>query len=336
MFQYVALWRSDRIPLIKTPEKSTLLMKFGLFSFLVLGLSWIISAGYSVLADHIHIIMRSLFSEYSGESVARASLSSPGSSPLEKGLTIFSFFMIFFIGLLGFIRYITRERWRLDFVGMTVFFGVMTSVSMPIMNLNPEIAAFAVRTPQFLFLGLAPLFGYIVFAGVTNIRNKGLRRMLMILMLVCFSISVVDQMPRNYYFFSNEKATGQLWEVRNNSRSLYGSILWYSHYTPESSLAISDVPIHDIGAGMLNLSLTYYNDLYASPSKIDENLAKLREIAVNYVFINNLMSSYVEQWTYQVFTKPVPVSNLEFLSNNVTVFNMVYDNGIIQILYLHN
>jgi hypothetical protein len=207
---------------------------------------------------------------------------------------------------------------------------------MPIMNLNPEIAAFAVRTPQFLFLGLAPLFGYIVFAGVTNIRNKGLRRMLMILMLVCFSISVVDQMPRNYYFFSNEKATGQLWEVRNNSRSLYGSILWYSHYTPESSLAISDVPIHDIGAGMLNLSLTYYNDLYASPSKIDENLAKLREIAVNYVFINNLMSSYVEQWTYQVFTKPVPVSNLEFLSNNVTVFNMVYDNGIIQILYLHN
>jgi hypothetical protein len=146
---------------------------------------------------------------------------------------------------------------------------------------------------------------------------------------------MVDLMPRDSYYFSNEKATAQLWEVRDNSESLYGSILWYARSIPQSSIAISDVPIHDIGTGMQNLSITYYNELYASPLMIDQNVAQLRSMAVNYVFINDLMSSYTEQWTYQVYTKPVPVSNLEFLSNNVTVFNNIYDNGIIQILYLH-
>jgi hypothetical protein len=214
----------------------------------------------------------------------------------------------------------------------------MTIVTLSMINLSPDTGNLAIRVPHYLFISLAPLFGYAVVHALTTARGEyprvktNVTRWLIVLLLVCLSISVVDQMPRGYYFFRNEQVTSQLWEARSASLSISDSLRWYSSRTHSSALGISDVPIHDIGTGMYNLTLTYYNELYVYPSEINKNTIVLEEMDANYIFIDNLMSNYTEQWTYLVYSKPIPVSNLDFIVQNYTSFDKVYSNGVIDIL----
>jgi uncharacterized integral membrane protein len=341
IFEHVIKRSSNRVIFLRREvgSKPTALL---ILSFFVVGVLWIMFFGYSVFAGYINTIQQIILGTHAGEFIPRVSISSVTSTFLEKVLTISSFLLVGLLGLYGCLKYVIRGNWRGDLTAIATYFGFITLVSFSIMNSSADASAFAVRTPLYLFIGLSPLFGYATFDILKRVRGKHRRialtisKSLIILLLVCFSISVVDQMPRNYYFFRNEEVTGQLWEARNASESLYACLHWYSSYSLNSALGISDVPIHDVGAGMYNLTITYYDGLYMNPSEIDQNIAHLKEMGASYVFIDKLMASYTEQWTYLVYAKPIPVSNLEFLSNNVTVFNMVYDNGIIQILYLHN
>jgi hypothetical protein len=307
-----------------------------LFGF---GIPWIIFFGAPALTYFIQTFQKIIPGTYVGTFPQQLSLSSGSTTLFEKILITTSFVLVGLLSLYGFFKYIRRGNWRHEWVTATTYFGLITIVTLSMINLSPDTANLALRSPHYLFISLSPLFGYAVVQALTTARGKYLKinaaRWLILLLLVCFCISVADQTPRGYYFFRNEQVTGQLWEARSASSSISNGLQWYSSYTAYSVLGISDVPIHDIGTGNYNLSLTYYNELYVTPSNISKNTIQLIEMGASYVFIDSLMSNYTEQWTYLVYSKPIPVSNLNMIEQNYTSFDKVYSNGVIDTLYIN-
>lgn len=310
-----------------------------ILSFFVLGIIWIIFFGFSFFSSFVQRFQEIIIGQQIGTFTSVLSFSSSSSTLFEKIFKTTSFVLVGLLGFYGLIKYVVRGNSRNAWTAITIYFGFITVVALMMANLSPNTSDVAVRAPEYLFIGIAPLFGYAVVDALTTARGKYLKiktnltRSLIILLLVCFSISVVDQMPRGYYFFRNEQVTGELWEARSASSSISNSLQWYSIYTPSSTLGISDVPIHDMGTGMHNLTLTYYDNLYVEPSETSKNTLELENMGANYVFIDNLMSLYTEQWTYQIYSKPIPASNLNFIQQNCTSFDNVYSNGLIEILY---
>ena len=304
-------------------------------SLICIGLVWIVTSGYAVLRNQLNTIVSSLFVRDKSVGFISVTSSSTGLSLLEKvfiGLTIV---IVCLVALIGFLQYIHKDKWNLQYVLLSVFFAIIAALSFSMIGLNPNIAAFAVRTPTFLFIFLAPLFGYSAVTLISRGKNKK-TKLSILLLLICFSTCMLDLMPRDTYYYSNEKDTRQLWEVRQDGQVLYSSMLWYASYVPISNIAIGDAPIYLIGTGMLNLSVAEYSDLYNSPQSIDANLGQLKLMNANYVFVDNLMSYYTEQWTYQIFSPPISPSNLQFLLNNCSSFDVIYNNGLVQNLYLTN
>lgn len=310
-----------------------------LMSYFILGMLWTAQITYSVFNLHVNSFIRwfILRIPYADEYL-RSVMVYYG--PAERVFIITSVLSVCILGLIGFIGYLRRDGCNINFVGITLYFGFIALLLMLSTNINPTVQNLSTRSLRFLFVCLAPLLGFATFEMILNRlkKKKGTyMKIAIIVLLMSFTVSVVDLMPWGFFYFSSEEQTGWLaGEVRQSSESMYNSILWYANFAPQLSKAVGDVPIHQKGAGMLDLSILYYIELYKDPTIIAQHITYLRERNVNYIFIDYLMSIYKEQPTAYVFEEPIPISNLNFLANNCTCFSTVYDNRIIKILYTSN
>lgn len=248
--------------------------------------------------------------------------------------------LVFIIGLVGFLYYLrgrAHSQWAITPVVFVTYIGLLLALSLPLMNVNASITHYVQYRGVFVvFLVLAPFIGYSLnrfFHVKTRARRDFLNLGVIVLLLLSLAISSTLLWPRSYYDFSAEERSGFLWEVRNYSNSLYSSLHWYKEGVPQNSKAVGDVPIYDIGRGMLNLSVEYYWPLYEEPTMDNEHIEQLRYIGAKYVFVDQLMTAYKEQHSFGMVKEPVSASNLEYLTSSKWS-TKVYDNALISILFV--
>jgi hypothetical protein len=186
-----------------------------------------------------------------------------------------------------------------------------------------------------VFIALAPFIGH----ALTNFPRLGGRqriaRPVAFALMLCLTFASVELIPRGYIYFSQERSTNHLWEVRDNSDSLYSSLLWLRQNTIASNWsAVGDVPLASIGHGMLNLNMQYYWSLYEESGNGSEHFHQLVGMGVQYVYVDQLLTSYIEQPNFKRFIGPIPASNLTAVTEE-TWATRIYDNEVISIMHVY-
>ncbi len=240
------------------------------------------------------------------------------------------------VGLYGLINYLRRDRWIVTAVAITVFYGSVFAISIPSLYTNPTIYNYVSGRMTFiLFIVLAPFIGSTLAIFTRSNRRRRIGMFFAALLLLSLAFTSVDLIPREYYYFSQEKSTSHLWAVRDNSVSLYSSLLWVNRTADLSAWsAIGDVPLFSIGHGMLNLNMQQYWPLFEDPLNGNEHFRQLTEMGAKYIFINMLLTEYREQTDFKRFIGPIPASNLTLVTEEIGG-NRIYDNEIISIIYIH-
>jgi hypothetical protein len=324
---------SSRLPIFRNAGSTTLSVRL-LLSLLVCGIVFPVYSSATSFEFHLTSFLKYLSPGYVPEAFSTTLLGFY--SRTEQEFILITIGLAGLVGIYGLIRYLRKDRWNATAVAFTVFFGSVFAISLPFMNVNPTINNYVTGRMVFItFIALAPFIGY----ALTKLpRLSGRRRIasfIAIVLMLCLTITSVDLIPRGYIYFSQEQATNQLWEVRNNSNSLWSSLIWVRQNTITSNWsAVGDVPLVSIGYGMLNLNMQYYWPLFQELGNGSEHLHQLDKIDARYVYVDSLLTRYREQPNFKRFIGPISASNLTMVTEE-TWASTIYDNRIISIIYIN-
>jgi len=287
---------------------------------------------------HLNLLLKFLSPYYIPESF---SISIMGSYyAFEKYFIFAILILVGCIGILGFLKYIFKERSNILLVSIIIFFGLMTIVAIPLMYVNTIIMDYVqYRLVFIIFIFISPFVGYAIneFMSIPNKKYLNyIKTIIIVLVFLGFSYSTVKLVPQSYYNFSQEESSGYLWDVRGYSNSLHRTLLWMSEQyqlRDDNPIAIGDTPIKSIGNGMYDLNVKYYWDVYERPLNESEVNTLIRRIKADYVFFDALLLDYKQQPSFAVFVDSIPLSQVDYLMN-CDWLNKVYDNGVFMVFHV--
>jgi hypothetical protein len=298
--------------------------------FLPVGLIWSLSVAAPVTAEILFLIKEWIILRIPSTLFYQVTIMSYFPE-IETWFIIISLVSVGLLGLFGFILYLKQRKVNTGFVLLLLFFGFVMLVILSGWFTSTTMRNLATRMIRFFFTLLAPLVGFSLFKLRFDGKKGRNKKIAAILILLCFTASTVDLINWEMFYFSHEEDSGQLSVARKYSGSLYSSLIFFNSSISKNSTAIGDVPIHDIGTGMFNLSIDYKNELFTNPAVIN-NANYIKELNANYIFVDYMQSIYRELPSYAIVADLVPASNLDNIVNNPEL-SSVYNNGIIIIMY---
>ena len=322
----------SRLPIFKNMTGDTISSK-ALAGLIVCGTLFPVFASPIAFEYHFTSFLRYFSPQYVPEEFSRNMMGFY--TRIEQTLILAAIGLVGLVGLYGFMRYLRRDRWVVTTVAFTVFFGSVFALSIPSLYTNPTVYNYVSGRMIFLlFLVISPFIGIALAIRHHSRLKRRIHLLGATLLLLSLTFASVDLIPRDYYYFSQEKDISHLWAVRENGESLYSSLIWVSENTVKSNWsAVGDVPLVYLGNGMLNLSMQHYWPLFEEPFNGNEHFSELTRMNISYVFLDTLLTKYREQRDYKRFIGPVSAANLTLVNEYIWA-NRIYDNEIVSIIHV--
>ena len=344
LFFGIAIYFEKRLTKTSIESIPILLIVF----LLTLGTMWPIFQAFPITLRQEAVIERSL-----NFSSAKIRLSLPAVySNFEISLVGFSYLLILMLSFIGFFLFLKQKNRNMYFINLALWAGLMIVTLYATGSL-----LLANRTWLYLFMVGAPLAAFLGISKFTinssfklvNYRFWGrIKEIIVLSSIFMLSLSAMMTLPRVYYDFDWENKAGLLTVGRGYGEAAFSSVKWSIQYMSEKELALADEFITNL-AGHFKLSaekikmkvlgrlpykkiISFY-ELYSDPEK---NQHYLGQYVAKYLFVDTLVSEYAEGkfegFAYATW-KQVPDSDLLFLTSMTPQINLIYNNGIVEVVF---
>jgi hypothetical protein len=318
-------------------------IKLQTLALMLVVMVWPFFVGSKILSYHMYVFLDLLGRLGIGQHSSIPFLTGSYST-LELYLILASLAFLLMLGLAGFAIYLRDGHSSPMLILMIVLFGSLFLVAYSVRSLSELSEELSLRTWCFLFLGLAPVIGYITakirepsyssskaravrFSKLENQKRRFLSSLVIFLIISCYAFSAVDLIPRPYYDFNEENETGMASSLRGFGEKVAASIRWYNITRSSTLIAIGDGIVQDMSAPF-TFEIESRYDFYYAPATYAKILP-----GSGYILVDSSFAIYDQTPQWKVVMKRVDLENVTEVVNTAQNLSRIYDNGLVSIIF---